>query len=210
MSQVPVPGFIIGLSGTDSIVAYMLCFTAAKRLGIEERVTAIHYRYHTESKFEKAVLPWLYQNYSDGSQQAYPQLIDKNSDEFRWASLHEYAKEYDYWTVGTMNATEKALGKYSLLSTAVSIQPIQSLYKTTILEICEAYGVPQVAIDNSRIPDCMCGRDEFAAENIELIDKILRHESLSLYDPEKIDKAMNYIRTEKAANGFRDRVPYVL
>lgn len=209
MSQTPVPGFIIGLSGTDSIVAYMLCYRAARKLSLAQHVIGIHYC-DKMTWIVREIMPWLWQTFPLGSNfVAEPK--GGNRDEFRWADMHVRAKESDLWTVGTMNATEKALGKYSLLSTAVSIQPLQTLYKSTILEICEAYNVPRIAIENARIPDCLCGRDDFAAENIEIIDALLRFDGNPLQGKsDKIDKAMAYIKQCKVENGFRDRVPYTI
>jgi NH3-dependent NAD+ synthetase len=209
-SQTPVPGFMIGLSGTDSIVAYILCYKAAERLGISHKVYGINFVKQVPflGWFACRILPWLHDNYST---LAVPYYLERYNDENRWARLHEEAKKFNCWTVGTMNATEKALGKYSLLSTAVSLQPIQTLYKSTILEICEALGVPRIAIDNARIPDCLCGRDEFAAENIELIDAALRYDpSLEDVSFERFNKVYAYINQCKSENGFRDRVPYTI
>lgn len=231
LSQVPVPGFIMGLSGTDSIIAFLIVYEAACRMdiGLQDYVVGVHYVNDIDkpSWFEREVFPWLKER-CVGAELFTAVPRGGNRDPQRWADLHlrsthivsssddtavPWDENNNYWTCGTMNATEKALGKYSLLSTAVSLQPIQSLWKSEIMSLCAHLDVPQEAIRRSRIPDCLCGRDEFAAENIELIDTILtmgRFGALSDWEPEHVDKAIEYVRSEKQRNGFRERVPYLV
>jgi NH3-dependent NAD+ synthetase len=213
MSQVPVPGFIIGLSGTDSLVAFMLCYRAAEKMGITNYVHGVHLYVEKRTWFDKEIIPWLDEHFIGANVKALSGMLHF-SDEYRWAAIRERAKSENLWTVGTMNATEKALGKYSLASTAVSLQSLQKLWKTEILDICRAYEVPSIAIENSMIPDCMCGRDEFYADNIRLIDSLLSFGKIEFNswdkDYPKIKKALEYIQTEKTNNGFRDRIPYTL
>ena len=226
LSQTPVPGFIMGLSGTDSIIAFKVVYDAAKRLGLEEYVAGVHYVNNIDKLtwFERDVFPWLATE-CQGAEIFAAVPRGGNRDPQRYADLHLRAtnivsatddttipwdENNNYWTCGTMNATEKALGRYSLLSTAVSVQPIQSLWKSEVMALCHDLGVPQEAIRRSRLPDCLCGREEIAAENIELIDKILRFETVTSYDSDLVDKVMAYVKSEKQNNGFRERVPYVV
>src|SRR5690348_4848203 len=78
------PGFVIGLSGTDSVVAFLACAEAFKRAGKPDRVVGIHYgekqseadqklaafeaddtkdaavcRTDYDPWFQNSVLPWL-------------------------------------------------------------------------------------------------------------------------------------------------------
>jgi NH3-dependent NAD+ synthetase len=226
LSQVPVPGFIMGLSGTDSIIAFLIVYDAASRMGVADRVVGVHYINSETSLswFELAVMSWLWSK-CPCSDLVLAVPRGGNRDPQRWADLHlrannkvdndldkviPYETGMNYWTVGTMNATEKALGRYSLLSTSVSVQPIQSLWKSEVTALCHAFDVPHEAVRRARLPDCLCGREELAAENIELIDKILRYESVSDYDSDLVEQVMTYIKSEKQSNGFRERVPYVV
>lgn len=233
MSQTPVPGFILGISGTDSLVALYALYEACKRVDgtLAQRIVGVHYVDTADtnkqpiSKFEQQAYPWIAATCSLASMlTAVP--LGGNHDPQRWADLHlrslnqlypggivsPYTDVADtFWVSGTMNLTEKMLGKYSNVSTAVSIQPIQTLYKSEILEICEALNVPDYIIANARIPECICGRDEFAAENIELIDQILKFAvDPTEWEPEHLKKAMEYVRDQKRQNGFKDRIPYTI
>lgn len=230
MSQVPVPGFIVGLSGTDSVVAFVMCYDAMARFDKNHRVLGVHYvgdKRKTPTWFERDVIPWL-EKRCPAAEIITATPLGGNRDQQRWADLHlralneiedrerppqvhPYDVEDTYWVVGTINATEKALGRYSLLASAVSVQPLMTLYKSSIIEICRELGVPEIAIDKSRLPDCLCGRDELAADNIELIDNILRFNvDPTKHDPVLLEKLYTYIRDSQADYGFKERIPYVI
>lgn len=62
LSQVKVPGFLVGLSGTDSIIAFIMAYEAACAMGIPNRVMGVHYVNQGQKKpswFEREVIPWL-------------------------------------------------------------------------------------------------------------------------------------------------------
>lgn len=225
MSQTPVPGFIMGLSGTDSVVAFIMCYEALKRHNKQHRLRGIHYvKSHTLSWFQNGVIPWLQERCPEARIDVFEPL-GGNQDQQRWADLHFRAlnridvrgrphaldEEDTYWVVGTINATEKHLGKYSVLATAVSVQPLMTLYKSDIIKICVDLGVPEIAIEKSRLPDCLCGRDELAANNIELIDDILRFNvDPSQHSPELLAKLYEYVKLSIQDYGFKQRIPYVI
>lgn len=213
MSATPVTGFVVGMSGTDSIATYILLNEVAKEKGFD--VVGVHYVTGDVSTarttFLKHGCGWL------SSLSRFPKglIIAANpysdTDQARWAGLHEYALRYNrYWVTSTVNATEQALGTFSILANSASIKPIVSLYKSEVLQVCEEYGVPQELINSSRIPDCLCGRDEFAAENIQLIDDVLRNNLTQDYSAEMVKKAMDYIRDTKRENDFKNRTPYTV
>lgn len=194
------PGFIIGLSGTDSIVAFLACARAFARLGRPDRVLGIHFgapwpppgktaeqidRMVSLSPqtawMQRLVLPWLAAAAPGAGIE-----VDGSpwSDAHRWAALHDRSLngarpteamkvEGSYWIVGTRNATERALFTYSNMSGGVSVQPLIGLWKHEILRICEHLGVPPIAIARSRQVDCDCGRFDLAANHIEEVDFIL-------------------------------------
>ena len=226
LSQTPVPGFIIGLSGTDSLVAFLIGYEACKIRGMPERMMGVHYvnmRRRKPTWFEEGVIPWLRQRCPEATILV-AEPLGGNQDQQRWADLHlralndidngairSLAPGQNYWLMGSINATERLLGKYAMLATCVSLQPIQTLYKSAILKICEELGVPQIAIDNARIPDCLCGRDELAANNIELIDEILTFRvNPEDHDPDLLNQMYQYIRDLKAQNDFKTRVPFLV
>jgi NH3-dependent NAD+ synthetase len=231
LSQTPVPGFIVGLSGTDSIVAFMIAYAAMARFGKHDRILGVHYtnlNKKVPGSFEKHAIPWLRER-CPGAQILVEEPLGVNYDQQRWADIHLRAlhsvKKYEggqlkieryphgetYWIVGTINATERALGKYSLISDSASIQLVQTLYKTNIMRICEDLGVPEMILENARLPDCACGREEIAANNIELLDDIIRYRvDITKHDPELIAKLYEYIQEQKKVYGFKVRIPYVI
>lgn len=232
-SQARVPGFILGLSGTDSIIAFEVLSRAmaisSGRYATPYRLLGVHYRSPDKKPgaFEREALPWLKGRHG-AAEIITATPLGGNHDPQRWADLqlralntvqstssHDHVRARDeeerYWVAGTINATEHALGKHSVSANAVSIQPIRSLWKTDVLQACEAIGVPKIIIENARIPDCLCGRDEIAAQHIELIDDILRHTiDVREHDPELLMMLMQWVANQKRENGFRQRIPYIV
>jgi hypothetical protein len=230
MSQTPVPGFIVGLSGTDSLVAFEVLSQGLKRMGMEDRLYGVHY--FTEGKkpgaFSIEAMPWLRERYPKARLiNAVP--LGGNQDPQRWADLQlralydisicsnmevclePHGEGRNYWVAGTINATEHALGKHSIGANAVSLQPIRSLWKSDVLEACVAIGVPKIIVDNAYLPDCLCGRDEIAAKHIELIDEILRYQiDVNKHDAELIMMLMQWVSDRKREGGFRSRIPYIV
>jgi NH3-dependent NAD+ synthetase len=231
LSRAPVPGFIVGLSGTDSILGFVLVYEAAKRMGMASRVLGVHYVGRDRRKptwFEEAIVPWLRERCPEATI-----LVETpfggNEDQLRWADLHMRAlnevsarpngdvllkplgKGRNYWVVGCQNLTEQELGKYSAMSEKVSVAPIRKVWKSRVIAMCEVLDVPAIAIENSRLPDCLCGRDDIAANNIELIDDILTcNVKVEDHDPALLDMMFAYVRDLKEENGFKQRTPYLL
>jgi NH3-dependent NAD+ synthetase len=231
LSQTPVPGFIVGLSGTDSILAFLLVYEAAVRMGIGDRVLGIHYasaRRRKPTWFEDGVVPWLRERCPKATILV-TEPLGGNHDQQRWADLHLRALNdvvgdetgnvvvsalpagRNYWVVGCTNLTEFELGKFSAMSERTSVAPLRKVWKSKVLAMCEALDVPSIAIEYSRLPDCLCGRDDIAANNIELIDAILTHEvRVREHDPDLLDMMFAYVRDLKRENGFKQRTPYLL
>lgn len=233
MSQTPVPGFMIGLSGTDSIVAFAVLSSALERaqgkFGTPYRLVGIHYADPAKKPgaFQRLALPWLEERHPEADIMVVEPL-GGNQDQQRWADLQlrsvnavilsddgphitALPEEERYWVAGTINATEHALGKHSVLANAVSMQPIRSLWKSDVMRACEEMGVPGEILENARLPDCMCGRDEIAAQQIELIDDILRYRfDPREHDPDLMITLMGWISDRKREGGFRQRIPYVV
>jgi NH3-dependent NAD+ synthetase len=108
------PGVVVGLSGTDSILAFLVCAEAFKRAGRPERVVGIHYGepQKTDDKFSKYELdadedqqtcrldydPWFQKNVVPWLKEQAPQAkvivdgsINFSSDSHRWAALMDYS-----------------------------------------------------------------------------------------------------------------------
>ena len=230
MSQTPVPGFILGLSGTDSILTFILLYEAMKNHGLEHRLWGIHYvsgMRKNPSWFETDIIPWLKEKYPNAKVSVEIPL-GGNQDQQRWADLHLRALNtisYDgyggsrairsrelgenYWVAGCTNATEKALGTYSIMAKSVSMDPIASIYKSEVIDLCRGFGVPEVAIEMSQTPDCLCGRAEIAAHNIKLVDEIIAFKvDTRKYDPEILAEVFAYVLETKQANNFKNRTPF--
>jgi NH3-dependent NAD+ synthetase len=229
LSQTPIPGFIMGLSGTDSAVAFDVCYHALAAFGMEHRLVGIHYVRGGRAKptwFEEHMIPWMRERYPRADiSVTEPQ--GGNQDQQRWADLQLRALNRvqpdngrvkitsldfgeNFWTVGTINATEMYLGKYSILANATSVQAIRNIWKSEIMVACAEMGMPEIAMETARLPDCLCGRDELAALNIEVIDDIIRNRlDPTQHDPELLKTLIAYVRDTKAENDFKLRTPFV-
>lgn len=231
LSQIPVPGFIVGLSGKDSTLGFLLVYEAALRMGIAHRVLGVHYvhaKRRRASWYEEHVVPWLRERCPLATILVETPL-GGNHDQTRWADLHMRAlntierdddgeavvralpEHENYWVVGCTNLTEYELGKFSALSESVSVAPLRKIWNSKALAMCIALGVPAIVIEMARLPDCLCGRDELAASNIELIDAILKHDvRVEDHEPALFDQMMAYVRDLTRTNGFKKRTPYLL
>ncbi len=238
-----MPGAIVGISGTDSILAFLICARAFAELGKADRVLGVHYGApfppadKTPEQLEKilsvnpsyrwvarSIVPWL-RDKAPGTIVTVDDSIDFTDDHQRWASLMRSAlsgasrtEMLDaancYWVVGTRNATEQALGTYSNISGAVSLQPLICLYKSDILKICAGLGVPQLAIDKSRQVDCDCGRYDLAADHIDEVDLLIKlragevaAEAVSI-DADLREKLEAFINQQCDYAGFKTQIPY--
>lgn len=196
------PGMVVGISGTDSLLAFLACAKGYERLGKPDRVMGVHYGKpfpptdRTPEQIahilkispafnwvSRIVMPWL-QTQAPAVKLITDDSFDTHNDHKRWAALFSASldgadprqpldAQNTYWVVGTRNATENMLGTYSNLSMAASVQPLIHLWKSEILQICAHLNVPQIARDQSRQVDCDCGRFDLAADHIEEVDAIL-------------------------------------
>lgn len=244
IDQKAAPGFVVGISGTDSILTFLICAEAFRRRGRPERVIGVHFGRGLDPDLAperlakilklspmyrwvaREIIPWL--------QAVAPQAqvwVDAGSadldDHARWAKLfaislagEEKTEMLDgtqnYWVVGTRNATEEALGTYSNLSMAASVQPIIRLWKSDVLRLCRLLSVPEVALSQSRQVDCDCGRFDLAADHIEEVDVLLRRrlgqpvasDTTVKLSGELESQLMTFIEEQVAASGFKREIPY--
>ncbi len=279
------PGFVVGLSGTDSILAFLVCAKAAEKAkasGREVSVAGVHfaappepttapeqsdddtplwtYRHATpealeaflkdmppelqalgakkvlnedtgagqDNWFQQAVIPWLKERAPNASV-IVDTSINHRMDGQRWGALLDWSvvadpatgqmrpRDQSYWVVGTRNATEEALMSYSNVSMAASVQPINALYKSEILKVCDYLNVPDTAMAKSCQVDCACGRFELPALNIKYIDALLmarKGELSSQYIEENISASLRkqldaFIDSQIKAASFKKQIPYL-
>ncbi len=225
------PGLLVGLSGTDSTIAFLMGYDALESLGMADRLWGMYYgradgdtnlplvpKMRALYEFLKIRTPQARLDVSNLTTRGLP-----NDDFERWADLRRMTLEkpgknnglwdagQHYWSVAPRDRTEVILGNFSLDSAATSLSPIEHLYKSEILALCEDFGVPEALIDASHLPDCLCGREELAAANIELIDNILAAQNgeimldLSAHDPALIAQLHAHIHEKKLNNRHKLR-----
>jgi len=93
----------------------------------------------------------------------------------RWSSMLALSLEVRGWLVGTRNRTEEVFGTYSLASRVATYLPLAGLWKSEVMALAEAVGVPGEVLDSSRRADPSCGRPiEMAMIPFEIIDRFLQ------------------------------------
>lgn len=224
------PGFVVGVSGTDSIVVYLAFAEAFRRLGLPDRVVGVHFAPPLPSNiqeldpverdaywFQIDVIPWLRSQAPD-AQLFVDSSINHRKDGLRWGALVEFSVPENLWVVGTRNATENALNTFSNMSGAVSVQPILHLWKSEILQLAKYLGAPNTVIERSRQADCDCGRDLLPAAYIDEVDAMLMVRQGQL-DPAYVEATIpsalraelqDYIDVQIAKGMFKRQIPYVV
>ncbi|MDZ4833767.1 MAG: hypothetical protein SGJ27_08300 [Candidatus Melainabacteria bacterium] len=115
------------------------------------------------------------------------------------------------WLVGTRNRTENVFGTFSLASRVATYLPILGVWKTDVMELCKAVGVPDEVTASSRRADPNCGRPaqlaEIPLEGVDVFLKVrtgmLNESALSDLTPAQIQ----YLDDAYAANRFRTLLP---
>jgi NH3-dependent NAD+ synthetase len=237
------PGLIVGISGTDSILSYIVCLEAFKRLGKPlTNVRGVNFQHKTQDHFvemdkpfvcmqsedtewvAREIFPWLKSLYPEARLEV-DASIPHSKDGARWGNIHDKAKEEVngrgdlvgtyYFPVGTRNATENAIGGYTLITSAVSLFPIKHIYKTEVVDLCRHLGVPEIAIEKSQEIDCDCGRFEVQAHNMRELDMfimakrgLIDKSRLDTIDSETLRNVRAFYFEEHAINEFKERTPY--
>jgi NAD+ synthase len=75
-----------------------------------------------------------------------------------------HARTVRGWLVGSRNRTEEVLGTYSLASRLATYLPIVGLWKSEVMELAEAVGIPDEILASSTRADPLCGRPTELAE----------------------------------------------
>lgn len=229
------PGFLVGLSGTDSLVTFLAAHKACEKAGKPYRCWGVHFAPsddflydHPEAEahlwFSRDVIPWIREN-AKHSIITVDTSIDWRCDGLRWGYLMDLSvvssdhkrmmrlPEDQYWVVGTRNRTEDVLLNYSNASMAASIQPIIHLWKSEILQIAEHLGAPQIATDKSCETDCICGRLALPSRHIKEVDALLMsrlgelHEDYELLTSLRL-QLTKFIDAQIAKGQFKKSIPY--
>lgn len=237
--QKNAPGFLIGLSGTDSLVAFCAASKALELVDKADRMLGVHFAPsedflydHPEAEvhlwFQEQVVPWL-KNFSPNSKIEIDTSIDWRYDGLRWGKLMDLSvvtenktrtmrlPEEQYWVVGTRNRTENTLLNYSNASTCVSLQPLIHLWKSEILEISKHLGIPEIAIAKSCETDCICGRDRLASNHIKEVDLMLMASNFELsknyiinnVEPSVSIQLKYFINSQIKSGLFKKQIPYM-
>jgi NH3-dependent NAD+ synthetase len=82
----------------------------------------------------------------------------------RWAQMLRYARTVRGWLAGSRNRTEEVLGNYSLASRLATYFPIVGLWKSEVMELAQAVGVPDEILESSKRADPLCGRPREIAD----------------------------------------------
>lgn len=233
-----MPGIIVGVSGTDSLVVFLAAYTAFRELGRPQAVMAVNFVHpgtlqktgiscaadSDKGWFAEHIMPWLQQVAPDAAY-SLDDSIPFSDDNKRWGNIFSRAisdTELNHGMLGkyrlvagTRNRTEAVLGTYTLLSRSPSLQPIEHLYKTQILDICAYLNVPPIAMQKSREVDCDCGRFEVQANHLDALDHYIMVQQgdlgpayLDAMDADVLAAVRNFYIEERENNAFREKIPY--
>lgn len=185
-------GLLVPVSGgSDSALAFWLCARA-----FPDRTLAVHAGTPTTLRCRY----WFSSIGSIGFETVSNEYRD---EEARWARFLSDSLERGWWLVGCRNRTEDALGTYSLASRAATFLPIVGVWKSDVMRMCEALGVPEEIMASSRRADPDCGRPEEMAEiPFELIDAFLTGDASGLTDAQRA-----YLTQVVERNAFKRTLP---
>ena len=223
------PGLVLGLSGTDSLAAFAVCSRALEILGRDpqKELTGIHFEILNAAAPDNAAL----KNESSSKNNELLEFASKlgkiefvdlpsspllEADPFRWAVLQSRALRTEAWLIGTRNKSEDSLGAYSTASTIAVLQPLMSMWKTDVLNLCDYLGVPSKLIAASRVADCECGRAKQQGK-IEWNDRILNAKEEGLEMSELVgvpkeygiqERQVKWVETFQNEKTYKKVIPY--
>lgn len=107
------PGFLVGLSGTDSLVAFCAAAKALEKAGKGNRMLGVHFAPsedflydHPEAQahtwFREQVIPWLKKQFPE-AQIVVNTSIDWRCDGLRWGYLMDASVVVSGWTAGQLS-----------------------------------------------------------------------------------------------------------
>lgn len=130
------------------------------------------------------------------------------AEAYRWFALLSYSLKHNGWLVGSRTRTEKELGSYSLASRVATYLPLADIWKTDVMLMCEAIGIPKSITDSSRRADPDCGRPQEMAEiPLELIDEHLKFLIGILSTTSATETQQMYLNNIVNSNKFKQHLP---
>jgi NAD+ synthase len=138
-------------------------------------------------------------------------LPEQHVEAYRWGLMLVESLRFRGWLVGTRNRTEDLLGNFSLASRVATYLPLVGLWKSEVMELARAVGVPDEILESSKRADPSCGRPQQMADiPFHVVDLFLqvrigeRHESeLGSVSP----KAVEYLDSIYRRNRFKHKLP---
>lgn len=192
-------GLLIPVSGgTDSALCCWLCNQA-----LPEKVKALYFGESLRAR------QW-FENL--GAVETIPLAAEQEGHELtRWATLLSLSTRRRVWLVGSRNRTEDVLGTFSLASRVATYYPIVSLWKTEVMQLCQAIDVPQEIMASSHQPDIVCGRTELMVEiGIQRIDQFLQVKQGELAESHLTDlreEHRQYLEATYQRGQFKQNLP---
>jgi NH3-dependent NAD+ synthetase len=124
-------------------------------------------------------------------------------EEHRWAHVLSTSLAHGAWLVGCRNRTEDALGTYSMASRVATFLPLVGAWKSDVMRMCDALGVPEEITASSRRADPDCGRPEEMAEiPFEDVDEFLKTGA-----PGMAPERRGYLASIMERNAFKRTLP---
>lgn len=159
-------GLLVPISGgSDSALCYWLANQA-----LPGKVVGVH----AGSWKSLRCLEWFE---SVGTAIAFVKTPGRRSEaeEMRWGRFLALNLALKTWLVGCRNRTEDELASYSLASRVATFLPIVGVWKSDVLALAAAAGVPEEITASSHRADPDCGRPQEMAEiPFELVDLYLQ------------------------------------
>ncbi len=191
-------GLLVPVSGgSDSALGFWLCTQA-----LPGKTHAIHAGDETTLR----CLDW----YASVGPLGYVKTAGRRADreEMRWAHFLSYSLRRRQWLVSCRNRTEDELGTYSLASRTATFMPLVGSWKSDVMKMCGAVGVPEEIIASSSRADPDCGRPlELAVIPLHLIDGFVKGSEEEKTNLAKTHPYYAYLAEIMTRNAFKKTLP---
>jgi len=213
-----IPGFVVGLSGTDSILSFMICYHAIKiQPNQNVKLIGVHYQPVLEEDrwFIEEIIPF-FNRYDEDIVIEVPLVSPRINSYDMWSNLIRRSLDEKLLVVSSKNLTEQYLGTYSNAMRMASFEPISDIYKSEVISLCRELTIPKVAIEKSMMPDCACGRDQLQALFPELTDEIIKFrkgihkttQRLEKFDPYWVEQVEKFVDETHEKYNYKNEIPY--
>lgn len=141
-----------------------------------------------------------------------PRGADVDHEVLRWAMTITHARGHRGWVTGSRNRTEDVFGTYSLASRVCTLFPLAGLWKSEVMELCTAVGVPEEITQSSRQADPPCGRPQamadipFSQVDLFLQTKVGERPERELLQLEETQ--LKYLESVYERNQFKRKLPF--